>query len=162
MIQKFHTFAVDITSETDNQRYQGNFTVKRLSISDRSAVNLKKTQLCGGFYTVRDENGDPTGKGIDSDAEFFNYALAYLEVALVKGAFPSWFNPDEITDETVVLKIFTEAFDWENSFRRRPDPQKDGHAKSGEGNSQEKHEASNLGSGAAKVVDPKVQAALEP
>lgn len=158
MISKTHTFTVDIKSEVDDTHYRGNFTVKRLSVADNSALRLRKTQLCGGFYCVRDEDGNPTGKGMDAEAEFNNYAIAYLETAIQSA--PPWWNLDEIADEEVIFKVFKEAFEWENSFRNRG--KKANSRPSGEGDSEKEHSETNGGSSPKKMVDKQVQASLEP
>jgi len=160
MISKTHTFTVDIKSEVDDTHYRGNFTVKRLSVADNSALRLRKTQLCGGYYCVRDEDGNPTGKGMDADAELTNFAIAYLETAIHKGSAPPWWNLDEITDEEVLFKVFREAWDWENSFRSRG--KKANSRSGGEDDSEKEYSEANGGSGPKKVVDKQVQASLEP
>lgn len=160
MISKTHTFTVDIKSEVDDTHYRGNFTVKRLSVADNSALRLRKTQLCGGYYCVRDEDGNPTGKGMDAEAELNNFAIAYLEIAIQKGSAPAWWDLDEISDEDVLFKVFKEAWAWENSFRNRgkkPNP-----SPGSEGNSEKEHSETDRGSTPKKMVDKQVQASLEP
>lgn len=161
MLAKNHTFMIDIDSDVDERSYRGNFTCKRLSVMDRTKINIRKSQLCGGMYCVRDENGKPTGMGIDTDAEFFNYCLAFLESALL--VFPEWWNTNEISDDAVVMAVFKEAFKFENSFRNRGlKDQDNGSNKDSSGNSETQHTVSNDRSGPKKVVDSQVSAALEP
>jgi hypothetical protein len=157
MISKQHVFTVDHTSEEDNTNYRGQFTVKRLSMMDRSKVSVRKSQLNGGMFAVKDDDGKPTGQGIDPDTDWLNYMIAYLEIALIQK--PEWFKFTEITDSSLVFKVFEEGMKFENSFRNRGT--ESGSAGSGESSSQAEHKKTDDGSVLKKVVDSEVLKALD-
>jgi hypothetical protein len=162
MIKKIHTFNIDHTSESDGQQYRGQFACRRMSMMDRSKINVRKSQLSGGMYCVRDDNGNPTGQGIDQETEWLNYCIAVLEIVLVQK--PEWWKLDEISDQEVIFKVFTEVMNFENSFRKRGNGTAltGGDTASGsEANSQAQPAQAVAGSPAPKVVDQKVSAALD-
>ena len=150
--KKQHTFQISYESEEDGVDYTGQFTVRKLTIMDRSKINVKRTQLNGGFSVVRDEMGDPTGEGTDPSTDNFNYMLAYLETAVIQK--PKWWNLNEITDMEVLNRVFEEAMKFENSFRKRP-------MESSEGSGSSEHKEANGGSGIKKVVDEEVRNSLD-
>lgn len=162
MIKKKHTFSVNYESEQDDQIYEGVFTCRKMSVMDMSKVNLRKSQLSGGMYTVRDDNGVPTGQGIDEDTDFFNFMLATLETVLEQK--PQWWNLSEISDRTLINKVFKEVMDFESTFRKR----RDGGAAGGKSDSSSQENGTKespksvSGNISKKVVDSEVFAALEP
>ena len=153
------TFTVKYKLE-DGAVDEGTFTVKRLSIRDRAKIGVRKSQLAGGMHCVRDDDGNPTGQGIDEDTDYLNAMIAQLEVSLVKS--PPWFNLDEIADVGVVQEVFRKASDFELSFFRP----KDGGNDNGSGRVREEdgsvqHEESGARNNPTPVVGQEVQAALD-
>jgi hypothetical protein len=161
MLKKLHTFPINFESVVDQQTYTGQFTSRRMSMSDRSKVSVRKSQLSGGMYCVRDDLGKPTGQGIDEDTEWMNYMLAVLEVLVVQK--PAWWNIDEITDEKLVMSVFKEVMSFENSFRTGGGGAKgnEGSVQGSQGASQAEHKEADGGNVPKKVVGAEVQASLD-
>lgn len=149
------TFSIDFVSEVENQRYQGTFTIKKLTIRDLAALGVRKAQLNGGMHY--DQNNP--GRGVDEQTDDFNNMIAHLELS-VKSS-PAWWDLDKIVDVNLLGKVFKEVLDFENSFLRRAVDRAtnagDG-AGSGSGNVSE----ANTGGIVSSVVVQEVHAALEP
>ena len=108
-------FHVEFQSELDDTTYQGTFTCKKLSISDRSRMGVVKAQLSGGLHY------DPAkpGYGIDATTDDFNAVLAHLTVAITDA--PDWWNLDEMSDVGIIYEVYKEVAEHEASFRKRPE-----------------------------------------
>jgi hypothetical protein len=162
VIKKTHTFHIKHTSET-GEDYDGTFTCKKLSIMDRSRIGVRKSQLCGGMYCVRNDDGNPTGQGIDEDTDWLNFMIANLEVALVqKPVWFTWEGDNAIDDPEILKKVYKEVAEFETSFRRRDgQTAAQGSGSSSEEASAEKHQVQESGSVPTPVRGQKVQAALD-
>jgi hypothetical protein len=154
-----HTFKIDYLSLMDDTRYKGEFTSKKLSIRDLSALGVRKAQLNGGMH----HSSDKPGQGVDSQTDEFNNMLAHLELAIV--AAPSWWDLEKIADMQLFLVVFQEVMTFENSFLGRV---RDAQARAAElsgrsedGGAGDSHAADDAGSTTA-VVGKEVQSALEP
>lgn len=149
--------------EDDDGNVQvGTFTTKRLSVLDRSKLSVRKSQLSGGMYCVRDENNHPTGQGIDPDTDYLNTVIAHLELALIQK--PIWFKLDEISDVNVLYEIYEKVLDFEMTFFRRRDRSAAEGSQSGEGgetSSSPEPTVQGPGAAATQVVGQEVQAALD-
>ena len=155
------TFIIDFTSPSNGEQYSGTFTCKKLSILDQTKISRRKSELCGGMYCVRDEDDKPTGQGIDNATEWINHMIAMLEVAIISS--PPWWDLEEIYDEGLMVAVFEEVMAFEDSFRRPRGAEggSTGRSRGGQEDSQEKHTKSVDDHNAPKVVDEKVQAALD-
>lgn len=141
--------------------YEGQFTVKRLSIRDRSRVGVKKSQLSGGMYCVRDDNNVPTGQGLDEDTDYLNSMLAHLEVALIQR--PQWFDLETIADLGLVREVYEKVCNFELTFFR-PEDRKEDSGKPGsvrEGNGSAERAQPGPGNHPTEVVGQEVSAALD-
>lgn len=158
---KTNSFSIDHRSEIDEFHYQGSFTSRKMSILDQTRISKRKSEICGGMFTVRDDAGNPTGQGIDEWTEVQGRMIAILEVALVQK--PEWWDLGVIGDEDLIGKVFEEVMLFENSFRGRGRAQAQGQDGSGggQGNGQEQHAPSIDDNNAPKVVDKQVSAALD-
>jgi len=153
------TFQIDAVDDTGVRRV-GTFTVKKLSIRDRAKIATKRSQLGDGMYCVRDDKGDPTGRGIDEDSDMLNSMIAYLEVSLIQK--PDWWNLDVLGDLDLARKVYGEAMDFEMTFFRSRNQQVDnGSGSVRTGNSSSANSSPNTGTQPAPVVDPQVSAALD-
>ena len=163
MIKKTKTFQIDYKSDMDDQEYSGQFTCRKMTVADVSKINIRKSQLCGGMYCVKDEDGKPTGQGIDEDTDFFNYMIAMLEAQLVQK--PAWWKLDEIIDQGLVTAVFKEVSAFESSFRRRGDggntPDEGAAEGSAKDSASKSTESSINDSHPKKVVGSEVQSALD-
>jgi hypothetical protein len=151
-----HTFSVDVLS-SNQQRYQGQFTTKKLSIRDLTTVGVRKVQLNGGMHW------SPTapGQGIDEGTDDLNSMIAHLEVALT--SYPRWWNLDEITDMSVLGSVYREVISFENSFRGRGQTAEgEGPGGSGQADSASAQGEANPAGSNQQVVGEQVQASLEP
>lgn len=89
---------------------EGTFTTKKLSIKGMAAIQVRKVQLNGGYYF--DEK--KPGMGIDEETDYTNYMIAHLEQSLIRK--PTWWNLDELDDIGLVLEVFKQVAEFENSF----------------------------------------------
>jgi hypothetical protein len=166
MIKKLNTFSFNEFSEMEEKNLSGKFTARIASFGDRTKINVRKAQLLGGMYCVVDDDGNPTGRGVDAVTEYHAYMQAHLETCLVQK--PDWmmFDGDNaLADDAIISKVFREVMRFENSFRTRGRSAAEGEGESaqgGEGASAAQPAQANAGNRPAKVVDGQVQAALEP
>ena len=140
----------------------GTFTAKRLSIMDRSRVSVRRNQLSGGMYCVRDDNGNPTGQGLDPETDFINGVIAHLETALIQK--PIWFKLEEITDTGLLMEVYDKVIDFERSFFRSGDqPAAEGshNDRGGETSSDQAPPQQGHPATAQKVVGQQVQTSLD-
>ena len=151
---QLHTFNITHDSVVDGTKYHGSFTVKKLSIRDLSALGVRKAQLNGGLHFDMEN----PGRGVDETTDQINNMMAHLEIALVNT--PPWWNLDDITDMDLLASVYQEVISFENSFLERRLRANTG-ASSQEG-SQETQEQSNAAGVSQPLVDPQVQASLEP
>lgn len=158
-MSKLNTFTISGQLD-DGKRVEGQFTSKRLAIKDRARLGVKKSELSGGMYCVRDENGNPTGQGIDEDTESLCAMIAHLDVSLVQK--PVWFDLDELADTDIVAQVYDKVLEYEVSFFRSNGKQASGGTGSvGEGDSAPQSEGGGPASVPTPVVDGQVQAALD-
>lgn len=152
---KTHTFSIDFASTVDNKRYEGQFTCKRLSIRDVSALGVRKAQLNGGMYF------DPrsAGRGVDEATDTFNNMIAHLEVALIK--VPTWWDLDSISDMNLIGTVFQEVLKHEESLFRAPGQTTNTHG-SGEVGSGTQGTQTNSPGVTRSLVEQEVSAALKP
>jgi len=150
-----HTFNISVL--TDYKRYTGSFTTKKLSVRDFAQLGVRKVQLNGGFHY----NPKALGQGIDQATDELNTMIAHLELALIE--YPEWWNLDELTDLTVLSEVYGEVISFENSFLGRRNASEDkGSGRSSEADSTAAQSKANDAGSVTQVVDPEVQAALEP
>lgn len=154
------TFTISHEDVNTGTVLEGTFTTKRLSIMDRSKIGARKSQLSGGLFCVRNDEGDATGVGIDEETDYLNTMLAHLEVSLVQ--VPMWFKLHEVYDTSLLVKLYTEVMGHEASFFRS----KNGEANNGaggvgqtDGGPQRPGEVS--GNAPKKVVGQEVSASLD-
>ena len=139
----------------------GTFTTKRLSIRDRGQIGVKKSQLSGGMYCVKDDDGKPTGQGIDENTDYLNAMVAHLAVCLIQE--PDWWNLDEISSIGLVQAVYEEVMDFEMSFFRSADGGKDQgrSGQVGENGSGDANTQAGTGGPPTQVVGQEVQASLD-
>lgn len=149
------TFAVDYVSPHDDERYFGNFTTRKLTVRDRAQLGVRKAQLNGGMHH---DDAHP-GQGIDDETDSFNNMIAHLELS-IKDA-PPWWNMDQISDVGLLVTVFKEVLDFEQSFLRRQQPGQTA-GRVGQGTGQADSQESNTGRAVSAVVGKEVQSSLEP
>ena len=110
-VHKQKQFFIKHTDEYSGQLLEGQFTTKKLSIREISAVSVRRTQLNGGYYFSKEN----PGRGIDEDTDWTNQMLAHLEYCLIQK--PLWFNLVEIDDVDLLLKVYRECALFENSAK---------------------------------------------
>lgn len=150
-----HTFA-------DGLEVDGQFTCKKITILDKSKIGMRRSQLAGGMYCVRDEEGNPTGQGLDPDTDVLNLMIAHLEVSLVQK--PDWFKLDELDDYELIEKVAVEVFSFEKTFLRQRGESDSGNGSgsSGEAASGQESQVQNARSIPKTMVGKEIQTALEP
>lgn len=159
--KRLHTFRKEIHSDFEDKDYEGQFTCRKASVMDQSKIARRKAELSGGMFCVRDDDGNPTGQGLDEEAEMLNYAIATLEVLLVQK--PDWYNLEEIVDGAMIWSVYKEVMEFQNIFRgRRGDTtQAPEAARSSQGTSTSERKETDGGHNSPKVVDGKVPIALD-
>lgn len=155
-----HQFDVDFTTE-DGEHLRGTFSTKRLSVMDRTKIGVRKSQMSGGMYCIRDEEGNPTGQGIDEDTDMANAMFAHLEISLVQK--PTWWNLDEIVDMGLVREVYTKVVEFEMKFFRSSNTANAGNGLDGSSQDNGNPQSAQGGSGGSlkKVVGQEVQASLD-
>ncbi len=109
-----------------------------------------------------DDDGKPTGQGIDQETEYTNMVIATLEQMLVQK--PDWWDLGILDDYGLLSCVYKEVQKFESSFRRRtgtPVEEPTGHIPGSEGTGEAERKTANNSDNAPKVVDRKVQAALD-
>lgn len=110
-----HSFFFRYESQVDGRVYEGQFTVRKLSLRDITMLGVRKVQLNGGYHY--DERNP--GQGIEEHVDSMNAMVAHLELALVQQ--PVWFNLAELYDAELLAKLYFQVMDFENNFFRRRD-----------------------------------------
>ena len=156
-----HRFRINYTSEQTGEVFEGSFICRRQSIVDKARIRRRTSELGGGYYCVTDEQGEPTGQGIDPQSEFFNKMIAILETVIETS--PEWFDVHNIYDENLAWAILKEVMDYEVSFLRRGrEADQDGQSGgSSQTSGTQEHQGSVSSNAPQKVVDGQVQAALD-
>lgn len=111
------TFDVRHRSEMDGQVYEGQFTVKKMSIKDFGFLGTRRSQLNGGMYFDEDN----PGVGIDESTHMTNNMIAHLEIVILQA--PSWWDLDEIYDTGLIGEVFKHVINFESSFFRPNKPE---------------------------------------
>lgn len=149
-----HTFMIQHRTE-EGVLLEGQFTVKKLSIREHTAITVRKIQLNGGFH--HDEN--KPGYGIDEQTDYTNHILATLELSLIQK--PAWFDVGTIEDVDLMLKIYRVCVDFENggtSPQRGAATSVGGSQAGGGGTSEQPRAAGSV----AEVGRGQVQPSLDP
>ena len=114
-IAKTKTVHISIESASEGQTLEGDFTLKRLSYNGMLALQKRTVQKLGGFYCVRDGDGDPVGIGASPESESFAEMMAHLELSVIKH--PPWWNMDDLADLDVLKAVYQEVIAFEDTFR---------------------------------------------
>ena len=148
-VQTENTFYVDFVSEESGVRYQGQFTVRKPTMKDQTAIAGQKTKLLlGGQYSP-----DNPGTGVDSAAAGIAEALAFLMVCLKKA--PEWWNDGDIYETDLLFEIFEKGVVVDPTrfrFVKAARQQQEADGGVGEGSGREQRE-SNAHDPVASVVD---------
>jgi hypothetical protein len=153
----------------DGKVYEGTFTSKIASFMDRTRIDVRTSELAGGMYTCRDEDGRPDGRGISEQTELNCKIIATLETCLIQK--PVWFKlegDEAVVDEDLIFSLYLEVRKYERRFRGLPDKPVDetvsdgGLPQSSQGSSSAQPPETNPGVVPQKVVGREVQAALDP
>jgi len=99
----------------DGIQYSGKFTCNKMTIASLREVGITKARLNGGYFTVYDEDGNATGKGLDPQCDYLNTMWAECKVALTVQ--PAWFDDSTLYDVTILQKVHKVVSEFENSFR---------------------------------------------
>lgn len=113
------TFQIDYSSDVDDRRYVGTFTTKKLTIGDLSKLGLRKAQLCGGH-----SYDEMSGKGVDPATAMLNEMVAHCDISLLQK--PEWFVPEDLTDVSLLRKVYEEVASFEANFHNRSKRSSDG------------------------------------
>jgi hypothetical protein len=157
--QLHKTIHIEYTSYVNDKPYIGDFVVKKLTIRDISALGVRKAQLNGGMHYSESHHG----QGVDEATDEINGMIAHLELAIVSA--PAWWKMDEIPDTDLLVTLYREVLDFENSFLRRKleaSQQTAATARLREEGSSGTVDAPNDAGANRAVVQADIQAALEP
>ena len=155
--KNLHTFNIKYRLDNGTE-LSGQFTCKRLSIMDRTRMGVKKSQLCEGLYCVRDDDGNPTGQGLDENSDNLAAMLSHMSISIIQS--PVWFDLEEVSDMGLIHEIYNKVLEYETSFfRSKRASNLDGTVREGESSGDPKEtDTRNL---PTEVVGPEVQAALD-
>jgi hypothetical protein len=106
--KKQHTFMVQHRDE-NGALIEGQFTTKRLSIREFTAVTVRKIVMNGGYHW--DEKHP--GQGIDEQTDYTNHMIATLEMCLIQK--PVWFDLATLDDINLLVKVYRICTEFENS-----------------------------------------------
>lgn len=150
-----HTFSVDI--KTPRRKYEGTFTIKKLSVREIAQMGVRRVQMNGGLHY---DSSNP-GKGLDPMTDEFNAVFAHLELAIVK--YPDWWDLDELADFSVVSAVYQEVLDFESRFLGYgKDASDKGQGRSSEADSTSSKNEADTDRHAPELVGSEVQSSLEP
>lgn len=143
------TFNLDYTSETDGQRYQGMFTVKRPTMVDQIAVEAEKSKMLGGKYFDEDN----PGVGVSSFANQMAEGVSFLRVCLTNA--PEWWNDGDVFDPNLLLAIYVEA-QQVDPFRKVESKSSEGSGGESRKDSDRKHNKTDANDLLEKMVDEEI------
>lgn len=87
----------------DGKVYEGDFTIKRMSLTKQGQVGVIKSRLNGGLF-------------VDPEIELLHRWMAQLQVSVTQS--PEWFNVDKLYEMNLLGRLHDEVAKFENSFRR--------------------------------------------
>jgi len=148
MIKKQHVFTISHESGIDGERYEGSFTIHKITLGDMSKIGTLTTQLCGG-YTLNEG-----GQGIDISTYNLNYMIALTEV--VVDSAPEWFVPRSLIDTALLQAVVSKITDFENSFRRKQTSGERVNSSSAEGSSESGTREAPANEDSGKMVEQEV------
>lgn len=154
--ENLKTFSINYKSKKDNQTYQGEFTVRRLSIADIASLGVRKAQLNGAMHY----NPETPGCGVDVDTDEFNGVIAHLQIVMVKH--PDWWDLNKVNDLGVMYAVYEEVMKFERYFLERASEESTGNDEDGQTTGNSTDEESNDIGTVTKVVGGEVQASLDP
>lgn len=94
----YFTFTCD-----DGKTYEGEFTIKRMSLSAQGKVGVIKARLNDNQF-------------VDVETEVLHRWMAQLQVSVIKS--PPWFDFTKLHDMKLLGRLHDEVAKFENSFRR--------------------------------------------
>lgn len=166
MTKRLNTFSFTYDSKQEGKKYQGTFTMRIPGMIERTQISVRRSQILGGMYCVKDPITDePTGRGVDIDTEFAAHVQAWLEYCLVQK--PDWckFDGDDAPmDDGMFMALFKEASKFETTFRnagRAANPAGGGSAQGSQADGAAQPAQAIDGSGPTPVVGREVQTALD-
>ena len=154
-MNNIHTFNVDI--KTPRRRYEGAFTVKKLSVREIAQMGVRRIQMNGGLHY------DPAnpGKGLDPMTDEFNAVFAHLELAITEA--PDWWDLDKLADFSVVSAVYQEVLDFETKFLGYgQDSSDNGQGRSDQNDRSSSKNESDDDRHSPEMVGSEVQSSLEP
>lgn len=103
---------IELEATIQGKKVKGNFLVKFPSIMDRIEAEAKAARI----LNQADVNAMLT------ETYWLTQAICYLERVIVEK--PDWYNLDYIDDPQVVLDLYGEVKEFENSFRPKDEQDK--------------------------------------
>lgn len=167
MMKRVNTFPFTYTSKLggEEKTYDGKFTFHVASMADKTKISVRASQILGGMYCCRDDEGQPTGRGVSPEVEFDAHMQAHLELCCDQA--PEWFTfkgEKAVLDDGLIYSLYKEVVKYESTFRGRARTETaggDGSAEGGEADGEAQPAEAVGGSGPQKVVGREVQAALD-
>ena len=87
----------------DGKTLEGDFTIKRMSLSAQGKVGVIKARLNNNLF-------------VDPQTELLHAWMAQLQVSIIKH--PDWFNVEKLYEMNLLGRLHDEVAKFENSFRR--------------------------------------------
>ena len=96
----------------DGVKVVGQFSTKKLTMMEKVKVGVIKSRLTSGLqYDLE------TRSGLSSTYDDYAEAIAHCQVALTEK--PAWFDPENITDDSLLFKVYKEVADLESAIFRK-------------------------------------------
>lgn len=105
-----HEFEINVVGEETGERYKGTFQYKRPNIGLRRQIKIYEDQLNNGSETL------------DANIRALNLIVSHLHFTLIE--YPKWWNGAvDMYDENVLVEIYKEVLNFEESFRKKIEDQ---------------------------------------
>jgi len=96
----------------DGTKVSGNFVTHKLTMLEKVKVGVIKSRLTSG--TLYDAD---TKSGLSALYDDYAEAIANCQVALTEK--PNWFDPENMTDDSLLWKVYREVAALETAIFRR-------------------------------------------
>lgn len=97
---------VTYTDDESGNTFGGAFVIRRMNIGQMSQMAVTKAEMNGG---MPDDSIEPAMRHL-------NTIRAHLRHAIVKA--PEWWKPDEFYSGDILMEVYEEVMNFEESFRK--------------------------------------------
>lgn len=138
--RRHKTFHLTYYSPYHDETFQGNFSIKKLTVAEIAQVGVRQAQLNSGQT------------GVNPVASMYNMWLAQFDYSITHS--PNWWEPGEELDSNLLSTVFGKVVSFEDSFREVVERKLQAHKRAGKAKRKEQSEIAT-----PTVVGQEVQAA---